>query len=92
MTNFTEALIQIVPDIRTDGAAAVRSCLIGLGRQLQEDPDSQTHSLQTWWQWLDDEGYDRETFATILSQICKVRIGEQSLNELTSYIKSSKDN
>ena len=92
MTTFTEALIQIVPDIRTDGAAAVRSCLIGLGRQLQEDPDSQTHSLQTWWQWLDDEGYDSETFATILSQICKVRIGEQSLNELTSYIKSSKDN
>lgn len=40
----------------------------------------------------DDEGYDRETFSTVLAQICKVRIGEQSLNELTSYIKSSKDN
>ena len=92
MTTFTEALIQIVPDIRTGTAADVRSSLIGLARQLQQDPESQTHSLQTWWQWLDDEGYDRETFATILSQICKVRIGEQSLNELTSYIKSSKDN
>ena len=92
MTTFTEALIQIVPDIRTDGAAAVRSCLIGLGRQLQEDPDSQTHSLQTWWQWLDDEGYDRETLATILTQVCNARIGEPQLAELSSFIKASKDN
>ena len=92
MTTFTEALIQIVPDIRTGTAADVRSSLIGLARQLQQDPESQTHSLQTWWQWLDDEGYDRETFATILAQICKVRIGEQGLFELTSFITSSKDN
>jgi hypothetical protein len=92
MTTFTEALTGIIPDIRTGTAADVRSSLIGLARQLQQDPDSQAHSLQTWWQWLDDEGYDRETFTTILAQICKVRIGEQSLNELTSYIESSKDN
>ncbi|MCX5969109.1 MAG: hypothetical protein NTV57_16055 [Cyanobacteria bacterium] len=92
MTTFTEALIQIVPEIRTDGAAAVRSSLIGLGRQLQEDPESQTHSLQTWWQWLDDEGYDRETFATILTQVCNARIGEQPLAELSSFTKASKNN
>lgn len=92
MTTFTEALIQIVPDIRTGTVADVRSSLIGLARQLQQDPDSQAHSLQTWWQWLDDEGYDRETFATILAQICKIRIGEQGLFELTSFITSSKDN
>jgi len=92
MATFTEALTGIIPDIRTGAAAEVRSSLFGLARQLQQDPDSQSHSLQTWWQWLDDEGYDRETFSTVLAQICKARIGEQSLNELTSCIKSSKDN
>jgi len=52
MATFTEALTGIIPDIRTGAAAEVRSSLFGLARQLQEDSDSQSHSLQTWWQWL----------------------------------------
>ncbi len=92
MATFTQELTEIAPNIASHEAAAFRSSLIALGRQLQDEPDSQAHSLQTWWQWLDDEGYDRETFATILTQICNVKIGEQSLLELTSFITSSKDN
>jgi hypothetical protein len=92
MATFTQELTEIAPNIASHEAAAFRSSLIALGRQLQDEPDSQAHSLQTWWQWLDDEGYDRETFATILAQICKAKIGEQSLLELTSFITSSKDN
>jgi hypothetical protein len=91
MQKFTQELTQIDPKIATNKAAEFRSSLIAFNRQLQDAPDSQAHSLQTWWQWLDDEGYDRETFKAILSQICTVKIGEQSLNKLTSFIKSFKD-
>jgi hypothetical protein len=58
---------------------------------VQAEPASQEWSLNSWWQWLDDEGYERQAFLLPLQQLCLARIGEQAMAKLVEDCRSSGD-
>jgi len=70
------------PSITATMAADLRAGLVAINQQVQAEPASQEWSLNSWWQWLDDEGYERQALLLALQQICVARIGEPALAEI----------
>jgi hypothetical protein len=62
----------------------LRACLVALNRQAQVEPSSPEWSLNAWWRWLDDEGYNREAFAEVLQRLGAARISEAQLTNLVT--------
>jgi len=82
MSSLLAMLHDINPGISSTAAADLRAALVAINRQAQADPGSIAWSLNSWWQWLDDEGYDREALREPLDQICAASIGEEALAKL----------
>ena len=68
--------------------ASFHAALVAIGREIHEKTQAGHQSLWAWWQWLDDEGYERQVFAEVLCQIGRTTIGEEAFTELTAYSKS----
>ena len=65
---------------------AFRSCLCAMAARLRSEDSAAALSLAEWWQWLDDEGYERESFATALRHICQSSLSEPAWTELQSDV------
>ena len=72
--------------LSNDEVGAFRSCLCAIAARLQSEEAAATLSLAEWWQWLDDEGYERERFAAALRHICQSSLSEPAWTELQSDV------
>ena len=72
--------------LSNDEVGAFRSCLCAMATRLQSEEAAATLSLAEWWQWLDDEGYERERFAAALRHICQSSLSEPAWTELQSDV------
>ena len=88
MTNLREYLAQINPQIGTGAVAGFRSSLVAISAEVNGQPEAMELSLQQWWQWLDDEGYDRDDFARVATAVISANIGNQGLAEITAHIQA----
>ena len=86
MNSLLQQLADIDPCISAGQAAEFRTVSLAIAQRLQGEPTSLPLSLNDWWQWLDDEGYDRDTLALILSQMSTARIGAAAQRQLLSHL------
>ena len=89
MPSLLESLQLINPAVAAGAAAEFRSALVAILQQLDQDEAAVNRSLQGWWQWLDEEGYDQEGFGLILNQVCEAKLGEQGDAELRAFLQAS---
>lgn len=73
-----------------DQSGQFRSALNAIINQLHDDDGVTAHrSLQDWWQWLEDSGYEPRTVASVLSKVANGIIGESAKQELEAFILSN---
>ena len=84
-----ETLQLIDPAIASEAAAEFRTALVAILQQLEQDDTAANRSLQGWWTWLDEEGYDRDGFGLILNQVCEAKLGEQGGTELRAFLQAN---
>ena len=84
MSNVLELLQEVNPEINASMAADLRSGLVAINQQVQVDSASADWSLNSWWQWLDDEGYNRDTFLASLQGLCASRLDADALADLVT--------
>jgi hypothetical protein len=89
MASLLETLQLIDPAIASEAAAEFRTALVAILQQLEQDETAANRSLQGWWTWLDEEGYDRDGFGLILNQVCEAKLGEQGGTELRAFLQAS---
>jgi hypothetical protein len=89
MASLLETLQLIHPAIASEAAAEFRTALVAILQQLEQDETAANRSLQGWWTWLDEEGYDRDGFGLILNQVCEAKLGEQGGTELRAFLQAS---
>jgi len=88
MDSLQEELLQVDPALAAGSNHEFRATLVAISQRLEQEPEAETHSLQAWWEWLDDEGFDREAFAATLRQICQARVGDGATTQLVSTCHS----
>lgn len=88
METFTQELIAISARISRDAAAACRGCLCAIVEQLQQQPEAERWSLQDWWQWLDEEGYDRQSLGLTLRHLCEASLEEPNRSALQASFEA----
>ena len=88
MTALSQELTKNFPLVVGISVADFRAALVAMGREMHDDTQATHQSLWTWWQWLDDEGYERQAFAEVLCQVGRTTIGDEAFAELTAYSKS----
>ena len=88
MTALSQELTKNFPLVVGISVADFRAALVAMGREMHDDTQAAHQSLWTWWQWLDDEGYERQAFAEVLCQVGRTTIGDEAFAELTAYSKS----
>ena len=89
MTTLVERLR--APEIGIDAASAqeFRAGLAALTLAMQgAEHEAMQRSLQGWWDWFEDEGYDRDAIATALRRLVTARIGESRYLELLGFSTS----
>ena len=89
MPSLLESLQLINPAVAAGAAADFRSALVAILQQLDQDEAAVNRSLQGWWQWLEEEGYEQEGFGLIFNQVCEAKLGEQGHAELLSCLQSN---
>ena len=89
MASLLETLQLIDPAIASEAAAEFRTALVAILQQLEQDETAANRSLQGWWTWLDEEGYDRDGFGLILNQVCEAKLGEQGGTELRAFLQAN---
>jgi hypothetical protein len=62
MSNLLQLLQEVDPAITPEMAADLRAVLVAINQEVEAERTSLEWSLNSWWQWLDDEGYNREAF------------------------------
>ena len=88
MTTLSQELPKNYPGSVGISVAGFHAALVAIGREMHEETQAGHQSLGAWWQWLDDEGYERQAFAEVLCQVGRTTIGEEAFAELTAYSKS----
>ena len=88
MTALSQELTKNYPLAAGISVADFRAALVAMGREMHDDTQAEHQSLWTWWQWLDDEGYERQAFAKVLCQVGRTTIGDEAFAELAAYSKS----
>ena len=89
MASLLETLQQSHPSIASEAAAEFRTALVAILQQLEQDETAADRSLQGWWTWLDEEGYDRDGFGLILNQVGEAKLGQQGQAELLSLLQAN---
>lgn len=88
MTALSQELTTNYPVGIENSVAGFRAALVAMGREMHDETQFEHQSLWTWWQWLDDEGYERQAFAEVLRQVGRTTIGDEAFAELAAYSKS----
>lgn len=88
MDSLQEELLQVDPALAAGSNHEFRATLVAISQRLEQEPEAETHSLQAWWEWLDDEGFDREAFAATLRQICQSILGDGATPQLLSSCRA----
>ena len=88
MTTLSQELPKDYPGSVKISVGGFHAALVAIGREMHEETQAGHQSLGAWWQWLDDEGYERQAFAEVLCQIGRTTIGDEAFAELTAYSKS----
>ena len=91
MNSLLQQLADIDPGISAGQAAEFRTVSLAIAQRLQGDPTSLPLSLNDWWQWLDDEGYDRDIFGPILGRICSARMDDSAYHHLLGFLQANAD-
>jgi len=91
MTSVFELVQAVDPAIQSQSVADFRSTIAAIATELHSDTGAEHRSLQQWWQWLDDEGYDRDGLIHILRQFCRRRLGDDGLAALSAFSTSIQD-
>ena len=89
MPALLETLQLSHPSIASEAAAEFRTALVAILQQLEQDETAADRSLQGWWTWLDEEGYDRDGFGLILNQVGEAKLGQQGQAELLSLLQAN---
>ena len=89
MPALLETLQLSHPSIAAEAAAEFRTALVAILQQLEQDETAANRSLQGWWTWLDEEGYDRDGFGLILNQVGEAKLGQQGQAELLSLLQAN---
>ena len=89
MPALLETLQLSHPSIAAEAAAEFRTALVAILQQLEQDETAADRSLQGWWTWLDEEGYDRDGFGLILNQVGEAKLGQQGQAELLSLLQAN---
>ena len=88
MTALSQELPKNYPGSVEISVAGFHAALVAIGREMHQKTQAGHQSLWAWWQWLDDESYERQAFAEVLCQVGRTTIGEEAFTELTAYSKS----
>ena len=88
MTALSQELTKSCPGIAAAAVAGFRACLLAIANAMQAGSEDQDQSLLSWWQWLDEEGYERQALVEVLSQVGRATIGDGAFAELTAFSKS----
>ncbi|MCX5969107.1 MAG: hypothetical protein NTV57_16045 [Cyanobacteria bacterium] len=88
MTALSQELSKKYPGSVGISVAGFHAALAAIGREMHEETQAGHQSLWAWWQWLDDEGYERQAFAEVLCQLGRTTIGDEAFAALTAYSKS----
>jgi hypothetical protein len=91
MNSLLQQLADIDPCISAGQAAEFRTVSLAIAQRLQGEPTSLPLSLNDWWQWLDDEGYDRDIFGPILGRICSARMDDSAYHGLLGFLQANAD-
>jgi len=91
MNSLLQQLADIDPGISAGQAAEFRTVSLAIAQRLQGEPTSLPLSLNDWWQWLDDEGYDRDIFGPILGRICSARMDDSAYHGLLGFLQANAD-
>ena len=89
VSQLLETLQLSHPSIAAEAAAEFRTALVAILQQLEQDETAANRSLQGWWTWLDEEGYDRDGFGLILNQVGEAKLGQQGQAELLSLLQAN---
>jgi len=91
MNTLLQQLAEIDPGVSTGQAAEFQTASLAIALRLHGDPTSLPLSLNDWWQWLDDEGYDRDIFGPILGRICAARMDDSAYHQLLGFLQANAD-
>ena len=91
MNTLLQQLAEIDPGVSAGQAAEFRTVSLAIAQRLHGDPTSLPLSLNDWWQWLDDEGYDRDIFGPILGRICSARMDDSAFHHLLGFLQANAD-
>ena len=65
-----------------------RNGLWAMAMQLQSDETAAALSLAQWWDWLDQEGYERQPFAAALRQIAQACLEPSQWAQLQAEVQT----
>jgi hypothetical protein len=91
MSTLLALLQDADPTLSSSMAADLRVGLVAINHQAQAEPASIEWSLNRWWQWLDDEGYNREVFREALQRLAAARISTAALADLFAACRTRGD-
>ena len=91
MSTLMALLLDVDPANTSSVAADLRAGLVAINQQVQTELSSLEWSLNSWWQWLDDEGYDRQALLQPLQRLCAARIDAQAMAKLVEACRSRGD-
>lgn len=91
MSTLLALLQDADPTLSASMAADLRVGLVATNHQVQAEPASIEWSLNRWWQWLDDEGYNREAFREALQRFAAARINTAALADLVASCRTRGD-
>jgi len=91
MASVFDSVQAVDPAIQMQAVADFRSTIAAIATELHSDTGAEHRSLQQWWQWLDDEGYDRDGLIHIIRQFCRRRLGDDGLAALSAFSTSIQD-
>ena len=91
MSNVLQLLQEVDPAISTSVAADLRAVLVAVDQQVKADVASMNWSLNGWWRWLEEDGYNRDTLHATLQGLCISRMGEAAWSELVATCNAHGD-
>jgi hypothetical protein len=91
MTIVLQLLQEVDPAISASMAADLRAALVAINQQVEVDPASADWSLNSWWQWLEDEGYNRDPLLATLQRLGASRLDAAPLADLVAACQAHGD-
>ena len=79
------------PCLSPDQELVLSEGLLAIAEEIHNQPEAEAHSLNHWFTWLDEEGYDQPGIARALQQLCQQRLGAEAGQQLQAQAKARAD-